>query len=346
MADSYSRKGGNGCGSNDEVSRKRKSPPIVSDDVDNMSQANATDGSQNKMLKTLTAHAAEDVDNISQTVAEDVDSIPQNHSRDLENARHLAESATECAICFQSDVQCEELPCSCTVSYCTSCWDQALVASFRSYGASRCPTCRRIVRVDVESSLQESRYRLKFSLETRDEASLDPEEEMRRLALQAAPLQIQLLGHYKAADADSLPECSNEHKCPPCVCGKSLRFMSVEQRTAEAGIGNVICDLCEKRIRRRANVWYCNNTTVVHPGAFDACESCFDKYTKAEGGSASCNTQQEEQEESEESDELSDLELDEQELLRAWLEHGAEVLEGTESEDELPSSPRSEAGNE
>ena len=111
------------------------------------------------------------------------------------SAQPIADDASdECAICFEAIHERIQLPCQCRVLYCSSCWDHALAASFNDCGHSRCPTCRRPVRVDFDAAAA----RLVFS--SADEADGESMGAIvNRLAEQAAPLMTRLLRSFGEA---------------------------------------------------------------------------------------------------------------------------------------------------
>lgn len=185
-------------------------------------------------------------------------------------------SSPSCAICFETVEETVSLPCECKAEYCHSCWDHALAGSFRS-GRARCPTCRMPVRVDVEAGEDQLRCRLRFSRDTRTEHELRGsahEREVERLAAQARPVQLQLLRRYAAQVGTT--SGTDEAPAPLCVCRKELTVVGLEERTRGYGMQSIICDLCDKKVRR-GDVWTCSNgyDTVLHPSSYDVCSSCF-----------------------------------------------------------------------
>lgn len=83
---------------------------------------------------------------------------------------------------------------------------------------------------------------------------------------------------------------------PQCVCGSSLRRVSVQERVwaffNEEVLGAppphvvdrllasppIFCDICERRLGACQRVWTCENgrRTVLHAAAYDVCEACFE----------------------------------------------------------------------
>jgi hypothetical protein len=129
----------------------------------------------------------------------------------------MEESETECAICFNTIAEEDQLPlpCQCRVPYCSACWDRALAAAFNDSGAARCPTCRCAVQVDFDPDGADGRGRLVFTRADDDElASLGAAERgseaarvamhearakvVNRLAEQGAPLMTRNLRAYGA----------------------------------------------------------------------------------------------------------------------------------------------------
>jgi len=82
---------------------------------------------------------------------------------------------------------------------------------------------------------------------------------------------------------------------PRCVCGSSLRHVSVHDRVRafvheetpvpppphllERLMANppIFCDICDRRVGPSHRVWTCENgrRTVLHAAAYDVCEACF-----------------------------------------------------------------------
>jgi len=181
--------------------------------------------------------------------------------------------AADCAVCYDTiDIPMEPLPCECKVSYCMPCWDKALAASFRNDGTARCPTCRTLVRVDVEQGISEQQpSRLVFSLETRNPESFSEQSELMRLIEQARPIQVSLLHRFR--DTEPRP------RAPQCVCGDHLERTTVAKRRDTSGHDSIICDLCDRRIPS-GEVWTCpcGHDTVLHFASYDVCGRCFDKH--------------------------------------------------------------------
>lgn len=104
----------------------------------------------------------------------------------------------DCGICLERVAQRADLPCACTVAYCTPCWDHALARSFQTCGLARCPTCRSSVRVDFDAHMG----CMIFSREADDTISDGMflmtlmRAYQQRLTLQAKPAQVRLLREY------------------------------------------------------------------------------------------------------------------------------------------------------
>lgn len=235
-----------------------------------------------------------------------------------EVAEQIHESCDECAICMDAVEHVMGLPCSCRVSYCLQCWDQALAASFNSCGHARCPTCRTPIQVDFDvktGSLVFSRYCPEDSDLSR-EAQVDGEsdegtQQINRIQKQARPAQIQRLQSHGAkfpcgdSSLTSLAPAA-------CVCGGSLEKLTGPERytrmckrlfphtpQASSQFAHVIervtayalehpecqisCDICSGGVPPSDDyvVWSCENgrATIFHPGAHDICATCFDEYT-------------------------------------------------------------------
>jgi len=181
--------------------------------------------------------------------------------------------AAECAVCYDTvDIPVERLPCDCKVSYCMPCWDKSLATSFRNDGTARCPTCRSLVRVDVEEGTSgQQPSRLVFSLETRDAEAFSEQSELMRLIEQARPIQLGLL--HKFRDAEPQPDA------PQCVCGDKLERTTVAKRRDSSCHNSIICDLCDRHLSS-GEVWTCpcGHDTVLHFASYDVCGRCFDSH--------------------------------------------------------------------
>lgn len=82
---------------------------------------------------------------------------------------------------------------------------------------------------------------------------------------------------------------------PRCVCGSSLRHISVQDRVRAfvheetpvpppphllerlMASPPIFCDICDRRVGPSHRVWTCENgrRTVLHAAAYDVCEACF-----------------------------------------------------------------------
>eukprot|EP00931_Biecheleriopsis_adriatica_P056351 TRINITY_DN33393_c0_g1_i1.p1 TRINITY_DN33393_c0_g1~~TRINITY_DN33393_c0_g1_i1.p1 ORF type:complete len:610 (-),score=136.76 TRINITY_DN33393_c0_g1_i1:83-1867(-) len=65
-----------------------------------------------------------------------------------------ADEDEECGICTGNLRELGgaiDLPCRCKVPYCQMCWDRTLAASLSKVGLPRCPSCRKVIRVDYDS---------------------------------------------------------------------------------------------------------------------------------------------------------------------------------------------------
>lgn len=220
---------------------------------------------------------------------------------DLEGSDRVSDVAPSCAVCYE-DLGVVggpvALPCSCQASYCRSCWDRALNASFDQSKMAQCPTCRCSIRVDFDET---SGY-LKFALQEDSK----PDVYMRqRLQEQTKPFQIRLLERSRNQREDS----------PLCVCGCRLVRISVRHRVlgfvaeclgvpaADAEKHDrvadlagkflngyhevpITCDICQslsgpQRLSANAFVWTCQagNKTLLHGRSYDVCDECFDLFT-------------------------------------------------------------------
>ncbi|CAD7952572.1 unnamed protein product, partial [Amoebophrya sp. A25] len=68
------------------------------------------------------------------------------------------EEEPTCLICFEELTKIAKLPCECTVHYCLRCWDRALATQFSSQCYCSCPTCRRLVRVDIQPRVSMNQF--------------------------------------------------------------------------------------------------------------------------------------------------------------------------------------------
>lgn len=205
----------------------------------------------------------------------------------------------ECAICFEPGTF-VDLPCSCAIKYCTSCWDRALATSVTVRGRAQCPSCRSAFKVDFDTESSS----LVFSKDPQGTAACDWRSQLYE---KVRHVQIRLLQGYGNATTaqSSSPSCGRWDAIPHCVCGaelehissrsRILRFLedmdsSWRHRIADNMVERLLdsslvtCDLCDKVAIRRPGskgLWTCKNGphTVMHPAAYDVCESCFEKYS-------------------------------------------------------------------
>jgi len=93
-----------------------------------------------------------------------------------------------CAICFEHR-SFVNLPCSCRINYCATCWDRALATSVSIRGRAHCPTCRTELRIDFNQAAG----CLVFS---RAEGSPTISDWRAHVYGKARPVQIQLLKDF------------------------------------------------------------------------------------------------------------------------------------------------------
>mmetsp|Transcript_13453 Transcript_13453/g.31897 ORF Transcript_13453/g.31897 Transcript_13453/m.31897 type:complete len:274 (+) Transcript_13453:76-897(+) len=203
-----------------------------------------------------------------------------------------------CAICFEPGVF-VDLPCSCAVKYCSFCWDRALASSVALRGRAHCPSCRSAFKVDYDTE----RGGLLLSRDPQGNASCDWRTQLYE---KVRSVQInKLRGFGAAASRRTGPNrgCGCEVQ-PRCVCGAELEHISSRSRILrlledmEPGWRSrvaqademverlldsslVTCDLCDQVAIRAKGVWTCKAGphTVMHPAAYDVCESCFEAYS-------------------------------------------------------------------
>lgn len=179
----------------------------------------------------------------------------------------------ECAICFEPGTF-VDLPCSCAIKYCTSCWDRALATSVTVRGRAQCPSCRSAFKVDFDTESSS----LVFSKDPQGTAACDGRSQLYE---KVRHVQIRLLQGYGNATTaqSSSPSCGRWDAIPHCVCGaelehissrsRILRFLedmdsSWRHRIADNMVERLLdsslvtCDLCDKVAIR---------------------ESCFEKYS-------------------------------------------------------------------
>jgi len=207
----------------------------------------------------------------------------------------------ECAICFEPG-NFVDLPCSCSIKYCSSCWDRALATSVTVRGRAQCPSCRSAFKVDFDTE----RGSLVFSKDPQGTAACDWRIQLYE---KVRHVQIRLLQGYGNAMCQS-PSCGRCDTPPHCVCGAELEYISSRSRilrlledmdpswrtrVAEDMVERLLesslvtCDLCDKVAIRSKGLWTCKNGphTVMHPAAYDVCEACFEKYSGVSSAQAS-----------------------------------------------------------
>lgn len=195
------------------------------------------------------------------------------------------------------------LPCSCKINYCASCWDRALAASVATGGKALCPSCRTGFHVDFNQGDACLVY-------SKSEEVMTIVEWRTRLYDKIRLAQIELLKDFGLAGALS-PKCNFQRMqspsgCEPsCICGGVLE--KVDRRTRiirmledtqlgksarvpkhyidELAAVSLTCDLCDEPATRTDFIWTCKKgpRTMMHPAALDVCESCFSRYA---GGSS------------------------------------------------------------
>jgi len=204
-----------------------------------------------------------------------------------------------CAICFENQPF-VNLPCSCRINYCSTCWDRALATSVSVRGRAQCPSCRTGFRIEFN----EEAACLVFS---KEDADMPISDWKSCVYGRARPAQIKLLKDYSAA-ASAEParrETSSDRGCEPfCICGGVLEKIDSRTRVIRlledtdpawttrvadpdqcidmlASKALVTCDLCEENGIGTGSVWTCRNgpRTLVHPSAYDICERCFLQHT-------------------------------------------------------------------
>lgn len=192
-----------------------------------------------------------------------------------------------CAICFEEHPF-VNLPCSCRTNYCASCWDQSLAASVLVRGRAQCPSCRTNFHIDFD----QDRASLVFS---KEDTTMSISDWRSRLYNKTRPLSLKLLKDFGPSSSG----CANG---PSCICGGVLENIDVRTRVARmlddtrptwrqqadpesyvdslASRGILVCDLCSGKMTGTGTVWTCKKgpRTVLHPAAFDVCESCFSQH--------------------------------------------------------------------
>jgi len=212
-----------------------------------------------------------------------------------------------CAICFEEGIP-VKLPCSCRMTYCSSCWDRALASSVSLKGRATCPSCRMHLRIDYDPELRG----LLFS---KEEENFVGNPWKVRVYGKARAVQIRLLQDYGRAQSSHGMDVANPKAAESaeterqsckllCVCGAHMDRLDTHSRVvrmlddiddswrnrvpdARAFIESlrgqrlITCDLCEKNAMTGGDVWTCQNGmhTVLHPSAYDVCEKCFLEHT-------------------------------------------------------------------
>jgi len=252
---------------------------------------------------------------------EDV-ALPQSDDTSLE-------SDLFCAICFETK-SFVSLPCACNVNYCATCWDRALALSVAERGHAQCPSCRMAFLIDFVAetgSLVFSKQEKGTSQRhwrSRLYGKAKPVQ-IRLLKNYGSAVQYDAVVPKECTEDHSLmctsksPEAESQFANKPlCVCGASLERVSSKARImrmleyieadwrsrvseADQLVDSLVrsslitCDLCDRVATRTGSLWTCVNGphTVLHPEAYEVCESCFSKYAgassqrKSTGGSRS-----------------------------------------------------------
>jgi len=217
-----------------------------------------------------------------------------------------------CAICFEHRAFIS-LPCSCRVNYCTSCWDRALATSITVRGRAQCPTCRSDFCVDFNPEAgglvfsQDTDGTAARDWRSRLYGKAKPVQ-IQMLRDFGASMAGGAKGYsgntLTVAGAGVCQEAKvaerRTGRLPLCVCGGELervssrvrifRLLEATDPSWRSRISNhealisrllasalVTCDLCQEVATRTGHVWTCKNgqQTVLHPAAFDVCETCF-----------------------------------------------------------------------
>jgi hypothetical protein len=222
-----------------------------------------------------------------------------------------------CAICFEAGPFIS-LPCDCTLNYCAGCWDRALAASVSARGRAQCPSCRGAFRVDydpVKGSLVFSKEMQAATLADWRARLYEKVGPAQISLLQEYGRMHSAGSHCLAAMADSGTSSSalalapihpavistTQQSEPHCVCGGVLERIDRRtrvvrmlddttpgwkqrvpdpERLLQSLISSITCDLCNEISTRTGYGWTCKSGphTVLHPAAYDICESCFEKH--------------------------------------------------------------------
>lgn len=219
------------------------------------------------------------------------------------SSRPTTEGAT-CAICFEQHSHFVELPCSCRVDYCHSCWNRALAHSVLTRGKAQCPSCRSGFHIDFDEHIGGLVFH-------KQDTPMSLRDWRENLYGKAKPVQTRLLQNFgKQVKKNARSQKAGKHKalegmdgqacCEPlCICGGVLekidartriirmlddtragwrsRATDAEELIRMLGERSISCDLCENIATRTGAVWTCKNGphTVLHPAAYDVCETCF-----------------------------------------------------------------------
>lgn len=185
----------------------------------------------------------------------------------------LDEPLPECAICFKEIGQGVDLPCDCRLDYCTQCWDEWLASSWKSCRQARCPSCRRLVQVDLDAETDQ----LMFSCLP---ATASMVSDSNILQQQARRAQIRVLQRY--GDAQRLGHAAPD--LPKCICGGALRNFSGTELYRQLAPGmQITCNLCEDGIppsEESMSCWTCERSSrILHPFGLHICQECFARHT-------------------------------------------------------------------
>jgi len=216
-----------------------------------------------------------------------------------------------CAICFE-DRPSMTLPCACKTTYCASCWNRALASSVQVRGKAQCPSCRMVLRIDLDPDTGDILF-------SKQDGETSHDMWQPRLSKKAKLVQIKYLKSYGSkvkqecisankranapcnnATAKSLDQpaidlmngftLQNLGK-PACFCGASLKHVTYKERflglredfeaewrhrTSYA----IACNLCDTVVPQNSSLWTCEDgcRSVLHLSSNDICESCYSKH--------------------------------------------------------------------
>lgn len=231
----------------------------------------------------------------------------RSDERQQDTTMKEAQHDLTCGICFEdasANGGVVSLPCACRISYCSPCWDRALLVKYQQTRRAECPSCRSSMWVDFDAEVGKLSFR---KLGDRS----GPDSNMReRLYDQARPWQVTLLKRHGAESAqEGCGSPSAPCPGPACVCGNQLSRCSMQDRlytfkagqygiTVEAAKTDadlasyvqkclegslkmpITCDICDEKPFPTEDVWTCKagSDSLLHSLSYDVCDRCYSEH--------------------------------------------------------------------